>query len=134
MGVKRSNNMPGKRISASPAVALVSMPDADLAARANGGRAAQRLWLKASQLGIAVHPISAPIFLAHHVRHEGGGAFDPSERQEILDLFQALSEVFILGRREPLFMVRLSHAGAVTARSLRRPLKEVFHIASPQHA
>lgn len=112
-------------VRTSSAVVLLTMPSLDIVQRINGGRAAQRLWLCATAFGLAVHPLSAPIFLGQHARRDGAG-FKPQERQEALDLWEQLTRLFQINDREPLFMVRLSYAPPPSARSLRRPLSALF--------
>jgi nitroreductase len=118
-------------IQASGAVCLVSVPRSTPSDLLRGGRAAERMWLSATSLGIAVHPISAPIFLAHHVRFGGGAGFDREETEAILQALAGIRRVFSTGPREPLFMARLALAEPPTVRSLRRPLTEILHIHQP---
>lgn len=113
-------------IIASPAVALIHLPAHSTTHRLNGGRAAQRLWLQASALDIAVHPISAAIFLGHAARILGAPLLSADERRELLALREELIDTCGIIGREPLFLLRLSHAGPATARSLRRPLTSML--------
>lgn len=117
----------GDAIRSSAAVCLVSIPDSTARSVLEGGRAAERMWLAATAAGIAVHPISAPIFLAHHIRYGGGAGFDRSETDEILQAFAGIRHVFATKHREPLFMARLAIADPPTARSIRLPLSTILH-------
>lgn len=101
---------------------LISCVDTSREGLLHAGRAVQRAWLKATELGIAVHPCAAPILLSHHVRHGNGIGMEPRYRKELLQLFGALSDFFALAGREPVFMMRLSYAPPPTVRSLRRTL------------
>lgn len=117
----------GDAIRASAAVCLVSIPDSTARSVLEGGRAAERMWLAATAAGIAVHPISAPIFLAHHIRYGGGAGFDRFETDDIIQAFAGIRHVFATKDREPLFMARLAFADQPTARSIRLPLSSIFH-------
>ena len=130
-GGKGFERLSYETISGSPAVALVSVPDDRVNTLLQGGRAAQRFWLTASALGLSVHPISAAIFLGHAAGNVNADAYDDDERWELQGLYHRLHEVFRLTGRQPLFMVRLSHSDAATARSLRLPLDQLFHTTQP---
>lgn len=122
-------------IRSGSAVALVSVPRNDRRALLDGGRAVQRLWLQATAEGLSAHPVSAPLLLAHHVRHGGGSGFDPNERDELLRLFRETCAIFAMTDREPVFMLRLGLAEPPTERSLRRPVESMFQSFShvPSH-
>lgn len=58
-------------IATSPGLALIKIPGNSRQDVINGGRAIQRFWLKASQLGLAVQPYAAPgIFSLGHLKIE----------------------------------------------------------------
>jgi nitroreductase len=79
-----------ERVRSSGALALLAAPRADEAQWLEGGQAFQRFALKATQLGIAHQPISAPIEM-------------PAHRAELVRRFGATGE-------EPMLLVRLGHA------------------------
>ncbi|MBK9177407.1 MAG: Rv1355c family protein [Flavobacteriales bacterium] len=113
---------------------LISATDASRAGLLQAGRAVQRVWLSATASGLSVHPCAAPILLAHHVRHGSGRGMDQAHRDSLLALFQQLCGAFGLQGHEPVFMLRLSHADAPTARSLRRPVAAFMHVNQPSPA
>lgn len=123
--------MTRENIASASALALISAPSGSALDLLNGGRATQRLWLAATALGLAVHPCSAPILLAHPVRNGHSHTFAPPSSELLLDLYRRLSLAFDLSQREPVFMLRLSYAGSPTARSLRRPLSTVLSHYEP---
>ncbi|MBP6389438.1 MAG: Rv1355c family protein [Flavobacteriales bacterium] len=116
----------GDVIRASSAVVLISGVDAGSNGALLGGQCMERVWLAATSLQLAVHPISAPILLAHHVRFGGGYGLNEVEQLEILDCFQRMRHLFPDPAGEPLFLMRLAHADPPSARSLRRPLEALF--------
>ena len=118
-------------ITSSAAIALVRMPDLSPENAVHGGRAVQRLWLKATELNIAAQPISAPIFMGVHERYDREGIYSTSERSELSAIHSRLLDLFGVAQGEPLFMLRLDHADPPMVRSLRRPISEFFHIHQP---
>jgi len=113
-----------KGIRSASAVVLVRVASMDLEGRIAGGRCMQRVWIKANQLGLSVHPISAPIFMSHAL------PFMDDLQQESRDEIDALWSRFksLAGNAQgyPLFMMRLSHGGEPTVRSHRRPIEHMF--------
>jgi hypothetical protein len=81
--------------------------------------------MAANAAGLSVHPISAPIFMAHmlDVAHNG---LREHESVGLSDIRKEFIALWGLEDQHPLFMVRLSHAGAPSMRSLRRPVSELF--------
>ena len=118
-----------KAVNAASAVVLVAVDDDRIASRLTGGRAAQRFWTAANLGGVSVHPISAPIFLAHAAR-VGGPDIRAHEREALLALNDRFLALWELDHRRPLFMMRLSPGGEPTARALRKPLQDL--VLSPQ--
>lgn len=101
---------------------LVSTTDPSPTGLLRGGRAVQRAWIAATSQGLAAHPCSAPLLLAHHVRRGGGKGISIKHRSTLLELFDQVQNAFGTQDREPLFLLRLSYAGAPSARSSRRPI------------
>lgn len=115
--------MTREAIASSSAVVLLTCACQDPRSLLDAGRAVERLWLKATELGIAATPCSAPILLAHHVRNGEGAHLKQTEKDALLQLLHDIRAAFATGTREPVFMFRLSYAEAPSARSLRRPLQ-----------
>lgn len=107
---------------------LISATDPSRVGLLHAGRAVQRVWLSATACGLSVHPCAAPILLTHHVRNGSGRGLDQAHRDTLLSLFNQLSQAFGLNGCEPVFMMRLSHAGAPTFRSMRRPVESFMHV------
>ncbi|MEO8588339.1 MAG: Rv1355c family protein [Flavobacteriales bacterium] len=116
-----------KSIRASSALAIFSVPDLSLPGAFAGGRAVERFWLKASALGISAHPVGAPIFMGIHRNWDKDGILSAKEHEEAGAILKDLIKIIGVNGAYPLFMMRLGRAGEPTARSLRRPLTEMFH-------
>lgn len=123
-GGKGLERFSAKGIRSAAAVVLISVDDDSLRSRIMGGRAMQRVWLQATREGLAFHPISAPIFVHHAMRH-----LRDVNASHILEMDQLWSRFISLTKlhdRRPLFMFRATLAGEPKVRSLRRPLSEMF--------
>jgi hypothetical protein len=93
----------------------------------DAGRALQRVWLTATKLGLAFHPLgSVPIFLSRLTRLEGEG-LRPEHRRALERVQHELCRVFPACAGEALVLLfRLGRADPPTARSLRRAVSAVF--------
>jgi molybdopterin/thiamine biosynthesis adenylyltransferase len=94
-----------------------------------GGMAIQRVWLLATKLGLAFHPMSALPYLFARLEDGGGAGFDDQEKRELSDLRGRYQEVLELsGPLVEVMLFRLTIASAPTARSLRRTVGEILSI------
>lgn len=119
-------------VEASSALALISFHGEGPEAWLNAGHALQRVWLAATQARLSVHPVSALLFM-FEIMVDHPDVFTSSEHEELRALRQRLMRQFPASRsRTPGFLLRLSHAPDVTARSLRLPLENVLRLGSPQ--
>ncbi len=87
------------------------------------GRQAERVWLKATALGLAFHPWTTLVFFLLRLKLLHGEGFSLSEKKELASLDGKFREVFGLEQSEtPVFLFRLSYANPPTARALRLPV------------
>lgn len=91
------------------------------------GRAVQRFWLVATQLGLQLQPELTPLIFSRYVRE--ARIFSATEGMQ--DDAQALSQqcAALIGAERlehAVFMGRIGAGDAATARSLRRPLSELI--------
>lgn len=116
-------------ISSSSAVGLVSMPSATTIDWINGGRAAQKIWLTATKNNLAFQPICLPLsFLKQLSNYLGDKTFSEKNISELKAIRTQLSLIFSeLNKREGVFLFRLFEAEAAKARSLRKPVNDVFY-------
>lgn len=109
-----------RAVAASSAIALVRHPGRAPATYLDGGGVAQRVWHKATELGVAVQPWSALLFLLPRL-HGNELALEPKTR----DTLRAIESEFrvLVPEREgwsDVFLMRLAYALPPTARSLRK--------------
>jgi hypothetical protein len=114
-------------IASSSAVALVRRRGEGRSAYFDGGMIVERVWHRAAELGLAVQPWSALLFLFEEVRR-GGPAFQDARMRHALE---ALERDFratfppVSGVTD-VFLVRISHARPPTSLSLRKPPHEIL--------
>jgi len=123
--------MSRKYVAASSAIGLITAPGAGGTAYFNAGRATERMWLTATERGVAIHPItSAPYFFAL-VGRKGGEGLDEHTIAELRSLRAIYQQVFdVASNMSEVLLFRVSYCTEITARSLRRPLDEVLHSGS----
>lgn len=116
-------DLSGPAIRSSSAVLCISVPRMDREHVLLAGRAMERVWLRATALGLAVHPVSAPILLGLMA---GSPVFDASERGQIEHCAAGIRELFATRDRSPAFLLRIFRAPAPSERSLRLPLEMLW--------
>ena len=112
----------------SGVVGFLTVPVPNIEHFVQGGRALERLWLTATQLGLCFHPTaSLPVFLAH--ARAGGHQLLPGHRQ----LAEGMSERFYrlfpsLAGRTIQMAFRIGYGPKPPVRTLRRPLTAVLDL------
>ncbi|MBW2735357.1 MAG: hypothetical protein JRH20_23480 [Deltaproteobacteria bacterium] len=105
----------------SSAVAVFSLRDQSAASWIEAGRALQRVWLRATSLGLSAQVLGvAPIFLQ---RLQGGSeGFSPRQQRQVTEMGEQLGAIKGMPAPEDLaVMLRIGRAPAPTARSHRLP-------------
>ena len=116
-------------ILSSAAIGMVSIPHYAPENFVNGGRVAEHAWLLATKNNIAIHPVSAPLFLYYNIKYGDKKGVSENMINEIDALYRKLCILFPeLEKRSGVFLFRVSNADAPTARSLRKPIDEVFNV------
>jgi hypothetical protein len=107
-----------RRVSASSALAVISVAGGTLTDYARGGSAAEAVWIAAQQRGLAVQPVS-PVFLyAHDVEDLTGLATPFTDELRKLQLeFRRL--VRVTADNFPVLVLRLAESGPASVRSRR---------------
>ena len=117
-----------KSIAAASAAALVLMPEVSALSYLRGGQAAERMWLAATELGIAFHPMTALPYLFTRLHHGGGEGLDDATINDLTELRgQYLSLFSINGQPAQVMLFRVAIADAPAERSARRPVSECLH-------
>jgi hypothetical protein len=115
-------------IACAAHLALVAeKPPADLDDFVAGGRAMQRLWLTATNLGLFLQPEMTPLIFARYVRmgirFTGVAEVSLGARRVHVDLERLLGGEAAAGA---VFMARIGAGPSPQSRSLRRPLRSLI--------
>jgi len=127
VGLATAMSLPTIRlVRASGAIGFLSIPDRSPESMITGGRAMQRIWLKATELGLSLHPLgSLPIFLAHPSLPDQLKPIGAKIRSQAADLLPDQRGILQMA-------FRIGHCNADPGvKSLRRPVEEVLR-AKPQ--
>ncbi len=117
-------------IASSAAVGLLTIPGTDPAAFVRGGRAMQQMWLTASALGLALHPINTLVAMFARVERYAGAGFDPQEVAAVVELRERFSRFFTVSTSDAeVLLFRLSYTDGAPERSMRRDLDDAFSVA-----
>jgi hypothetical protein len=96
--------------------------------RFNGGRALQRLWLAATELHLAVHPMTALPYLFARLIRGGGEGLDEQTMIGLHRLRPMYERLFrVTPTTAEVLLFRIGFGERVGTRSLRRPLDDVLN-------
>jgi nitroreductase len=117
-----------KPIRSAAAVCMLHIPGETTLAALRGGEVLQRVWLRATQLGIAFQPISAGLYMQQQLRRVAGPHTLPAwERAQLEQLRAPFERFFPLAQgHSGILIFRLFEADAPSARSARLPLSQVL--------
>ncbi len=131
LGAGRGLEKPSRKsVAAASAVGLLSFEGTQAASYFAGGRALQRVWLRATQCGLAFQPMTALVYVMARLERGGGEGLSVEEQTAFGRFAERLGALFeITPNQATLMLFRLAHAPEVTARSLRRHVADVLTIA-----
>jgi len=114
-------------VNAASAIGLISVVGESPTDMLRGGQAIEHLWLKANELGLAWHPMTALIPMFDMLNSPTALIFEPWALERLSDLSERFNLLFTPSPRQlRLMLFRLSPASAPSARSLRRPVETVL--------
>ncbi len=91
-----------------------------------GGRAIERLWLRASECGLSLAPMTTLLFLMR-LAERTPSPLSAEERREALELKRAFDEIVPMPRGAlPVFLFRLGRAQPPAVRSIRKHLDDLL--------
>lgn len=116
-------------IAAAPCLALLSLPKEISNKFFVGGVAVQRLWLRAEQLGYALHPFNSPLSLFS--RLETGEGLDQSEIEKLLHLRKIFRSITNLDEKlDEIFLFKIARVEGPAVRTKRFPLNEILFMVN----
>lgn len=96
-----------------------------------GGISAQRLWLRAEQLGFAVQPLHSPLSL--FARLESGKGLDENETEKLVHLRKMFRSITNLDEKlDEVFLIKIARADASATRANRLPLNEILFMVNDE--
>jgi len=126
-GGKALEKIARKAIASASAVGLITMPAYSPANYLAGGRAVQRMWLTATQHGIAMQPMLAAVLHFARLKHANGEGMPDFMKEEFAQLHKRFERLFsqAIGK-EDVFLFRLSIATEPKIKSYRLSLDKVL--------
>ena len=92
-----------------------------------GGRAAQRVWLTATSLGLAFQPMTAITYLFARLERGAGEGLSGAEIRQLSELRERYLQIFsVQAHQTESILFRLAKADPPSARSLRRRVEDVL--------
>lgn len=130
LGGGKALDMLAKRtVSAASALCLLTLPKYELKNFFEGGRAMERLWLAATDLGLAVHPLISPLYLFPRIVYGNGEGIDPKFVPVLRDLRKKFCELTDMGNdRAEVFLAKIAIAPEPELKSFRLPLEKTLII------
>jgi molybdopterin/thiamine biosynthesis adenylyltransferase/nitroreductase len=111
-------------ISQSSAIGLISAQASDGTMVVKAGQAVQAVWLEATRLGLALHPMTALIYMFYPSFEAGLSPAEQDELKALKSRFERLVPAPADARH--LLLFRLSHGEPAGRRALRRSLDDVL--------
>ncbi|MDZ7845745.1 MAG: hypothetical protein U5L96_02630 [Owenweeksia sp.] len=94
-----------------------------------GGRAWQRLWLQATQMGYSVHPLIAPLYLFPRVLHGGKEALSHSAVKKLETLRERFAKLWdqpAMSDQAEVFLFRIFKTDHQPVSSIRLSTDKIF--------
>jgi hypothetical protein len=106
----------------SAAMGVVTVPSATPENFVKGGRLIQRIWLKATHMGLSFQPLVGGSYLELGIRSNGAKHFTEAQIHRITEAHKKLKHVFGIANGEIAMVFRVGKGGEPSARSPRFPL------------
>jgi len=125
----RMNEVVGKEnakvYAQSAAIGIVLSPQESALDAVKAGMLIQRVWLKATQLGLSFQPLAGTLYFALRLRAGEKGGFSPSDLDVINEQYRQIQSVFKFGSETPYFMFRVGRSEPPSARAIRFSVDDV---------
>lgn len=115
-----------KLAGSASAIGVIAMPDDSLESYLTGGRLFQRVWLEATRLGLAFHPMAGIACLIQRVRAGITDRLSDKHCGQLREADISLRKAFGLRDEAMVMTFRAGVAPPPTARSLRLPVNDVM--------
>lgn len=119
-------------IHAASAVGLITIHAQSSEDILRGGQAIEHLWLKATELGLAWHPMTALIYMFEMLGSNAEKIFNSTELLNLTILQERFNQIFpVQPNQTRLMLFRLAQGAPPTTRALRLGLEDVLFRGNP---
>lgn len=119
-------NASAKNAASASAFGLLTVPASGELDFLKGGRAFERLWLRATQLGVAVHPMNVPLAYFARIKQDPGSLSQGSSGN-VRALYEQFIKIFnYSGSEEEVFLFRLFRASEPARRPYRKRIDDIL--------
>lgn len=110
-----------KNYASCAAMGLITVDNKD-GAFINAGRLIERLWLKATTMGLSFHLITGIFFFWQRMQIDGSNIFSPKHIKMIQEAYKSVVDIYGIANNEIIAgLVRIGRGGEPTARSPKKP-------------
>jgi len=124
-GFKRLTMM---QFMASSAIGLITMPKGEINSFIEGGRAAEKLWLCATELDLQIHPINVPLIFFYKNSVENSLDIPLEDKVKLTQAEQNFNRLFNISEEQAIFMFRIFKASPSPERTIRKSISKIFSI------
>lgn len=108
--------------ASSGAIGLVTIPDHEVESWIRSGEQVQRVWTKAQELGVSIHPMTVALYLSQRYQSEGMTNFLPQHEPWLKEISAGLAP--ILQDRVGAMVFRIGNAMKMSKPSVRLPIED----------
>jgi hypothetical protein len=117
----------------SSALCLLLHEGTEFDSYVNGGRVLQRIWLTATSLGVALHPMTGITFLLYRL-YNGSSGLSDGHRKLLSGIDEKMKRLLSLSETRSIIMAfRIGYADPPSDKSVRRPLEEILKEGKPPY-
>jgi len=128
-GGKALDGLSKRSLSSASALCLITLPKYNHENFFKGGQAMERLWLGATNMGIAVHPVISPLYIFPRVTHADGEGLVPRNVEELKVLREKFKLITgVKDEQAEVFLAKIAIANEPEIKSLRLPLEQTLII------
>jgi molybdopterin/thiamine biosynthesis adenylyltransferase len=118
-----------RTIANASALCMITLPEYNLKNFFEGGRSMERLWLAATDLNLAVHPLISPLYLFPRITHSNGEGLDAKSILELNTLRDKFIKLTKLDdNRAEVFLTKIAIAPEPSVKTQRLPIEKVLTI------
>lgn len=115
-----------KLYTTSGAFVAITAPDTSLISFLKSGITAQRFWLTATKLGLAVQPLTGILFLRHRIINDDDKELSGPHKFLVNDAYSKIEKIFDVHDMQITMMFRVGYAKKPSAKCLRREAEIKF--------